>query len=157
MSTATLQQQQQNLKRTQLGIIPTKQQQPRYVTLINVGFWWLNIFSSNLAFIFQEQTASPNPLRLFPRSISINKVGTAPCADEGTTFKRGLKFVGLDDVRLEESQVVGEIITFCEEEVDEDKALLETARSPYRSATSSDNTPNSITDELTDVPGPLSI
>ncbi|KAL3104207.1 hypothetical protein niasHS_002234 [Heterodera schachtii] len=92
-----------------------------------------------------------SPLRLFaPRSLTVNNHSTSIISG----LRRRLKFGQTEE--LGDAQVCGSVITI-QEGGDDEKSPIEEVRSPYRSATSSDNTPNSITDELTIVPEPHEI
>uniref|UniRef100_A0A183BKM1 Ubiquitin carboxyl-terminal hydrolase 36 n=1 Tax=Globodera pallida TaxID=36090 RepID=A0A183BKM1_GLOPA len=98
------------------------------------------------------RTEVQSPLRLFaPRSISI---GNFSCS-VGHGLRRRLKFTSTEE--LTDVFVVESVVSLQEELVEEDKSLIDEVRSPYRSTTSSDNTPNSITDELTAIPEPQEI
>jgi hypothetical protein len=118
----------------------------------------LNQSASQTYNIFQ----SPNPLRLFtPRNIAIkenaagaNKTNNTAPKPEGTRHVHFVETNELDSyLEAKWQKLKKSLLVELEEEPDSRTYINHLNRSPHTTTSSSNDTPNSITDELTNVPG----
>ena len=95
---------------------------------------------------------SPNPIRLsfIPRNLAVQQKSNLPDNATKSTRKRSIQFVDAGEITAA-LEITNKIV----QQIDEEECGEDGRISPYRSSTSSDATPTSITDELTNVPGKI--